>query len=251
MARQQVRKGKCCPECLGLGWVRPSADLPANHPMFGKFVRCPTCMSGRVPDYLRRACGLSGWQAHANFENYIETSKRAGQLQAAKDLLAQGWGWLTYWGGHGKGKSYLLAAIVNEALAARKPATYITAGQLLDHLRDAYKPGGIGYSEAFDQWRNCQVLAIDEASVYHQTSWAEDKYRQLLDYRYNLACDGDGITVFATNLQPHGAEWPDELDWLASRMFQFKVLEAKGGDIRPQIGKQGQVQGAGHWSDEI
>lgn len=213
-------------------------------------MRCPTCMSGQVPGYLRRASGLSGWQAKATFGNYIETSTRTDQLQAAKDAVAQGFGWLTYWGGAGRGKTYLLAAIVNECLAARKPAVYVTAGQLLDHLREAYNPKvGLGYSDAFNHWRECQVLAIDEADVFHQTSWAEDKYRQLLDYRYNLACNGESITVFAANPQPGGPEWPEELDWLASRMHQFKVIEAQGGDIRPQLGKNAQGQLPGHWSD--
>lgn len=245
IAQQQARRGEICPVCLGLGVVRPG-EYPYGHPQFGTLVRCVACSGGQVPNYLRRASGLSGWMARADFGNYYETNERTNQLEVAKSLVARGYGWLTYWGSHGRGKSYLLAAIVNESLAGRRPAVYVTAGRLLDHLRDAYGPSGIGYSQAFDHWCQCQVLAIDEADEYHDTSWAQDKYRQLLDYRYNLVGDGDSITVFATNPEPGGPGWPEELSWLASRMRQFQVVQARGGDIRPEISKSQE-----HWSDKL
>lgn len=235
-ARRLVRQGEACSECLGLGWVR-SGEFPVGHPRFGQLERCPSCGTAILPAYLRKVSGLTGWLHSATFDGYLETNLRGRALEEIKQLHARGYGWLTLWGQYGAGKTYLLAALVNESVSARRPAVYATASQLLDHLRDAYAPEGAGYSAAFVHWSSCQVLALDEVDVLCETPWAREKYRTLLDHRYNLACGGDSVTVFASNHEPGGDGWPEWLEWLTSRMGQFTIMQTAGGDIRSQVGK--------------
>lgn len=246
LARQQVREGQACAACLGLGWQRPG-EFQVGHPQFGKLVRCDVCSKDELPTYLRRISGLTGWQASARFKDYYGGGTRLEQLEAAQGLVKRGYGWLALWGGFGQSKTYLLCAIVNHYLAAGQPAVYVTAGKLLDHLRDAYAPGEIGFSRAFSHWAGCRVLAIDEADKFHQTSWAMDKYHQLLDHRYNLAEGKQAITAFACNPRPGGDSWPRELGWLFSRMTRFEICEAKGGDIRPVLAEE---TGYTPWEDK-
>ena len=231
-ALARARRGDLCPGCLGLAWVR-SGNFALGHPRFGTLEPCPVCTKGRLSEYLRQASGLSGWMVDARFGGYLQTDARRAQYQAARRIAERGHGWLTLWGEYGQSKTFLLSAIVNHAIEHKRPAVYVTASRLLDHLRDAYKPGGLGFSEAFHHWADCQVLAIDEADAYHDTSWAQDKYRQLLDHRYNLAVGGESITLFACNPEPGGDGWPEALDWLHDRMRHFEIVQTQGGSLRP------------------
>lgn len=216
----------------GAGYVRPG-DFPISHPQFGALIPCPACSSGRLPAYLRQCSRLAGELARASFAGYIQADDRTGQLAAAGAVVKAGRGWLTLWGQNGRGKSYTLACIVNAALDAGRPAVYTTAADLLDHLRSAYNPHGPGFSDAFEYWRAAAVLAVDEVSEYYATSWADEKLRQLLGYRYDRR--DTLITVFACEMQPGGDDWPANLGWLYSRMSQGEVVHCGGGDVRPLL----------------
>jgi len=148
-------------------------------------------------------------------------------------IMKQGHGWLTLWGTFGVSKTFLLACVINEYIRDRRQSVYVTAGAMLDHLRDAYGNNGPGYSWAFDQWSTCYALAIDEVTAYQSTDWAQDKFRQLLNRRYALA--KESVTLFASNIEPASAGWPGELGWLASRLSEFPIVEARGGDVRPLL----------------
>lgn len=216
----------------GQGYVRPG-DFPVGHPQFGQLVPCPACSSGSLPAYLKRNSRLVGELTHAAFEHYIYTFERRAQLEAAQALSRAGHGWLTIWGTYGQSKSYLLACIVNAALAQRRPAVYTTTADLLDHLRSAYHPDGPGFSDAFAYWCRARVLAVDEIDRYNPTAWAEEKLRQLIGYRYDRR--EELITAFASEVEPGGDDWPASLGWLASRMKHSDIVQACGGDIRPQL----------------
>jgi DNA replication protein DnaC len=233
-ALARARAGGLCPVCLGLRVTR--LDVPITHPEFGKMQDCPACSEGRLSEYLRQNSGLEDWLAHARPDDYIHTDERSPQFQAAMEILKRGHGWLTLWGIYGSSKTFLLASVLNEFIRDRKQGVYTTAGALLDHLRDSYKEGGPGYSYAFDQWSSCFALAVDEVDAFHSTEWAMDKYRQLLDRRYNLK--DEAVTLFASNVEPGSSEWPVTLDWLASRMSEFPVVEATGPDVRPMLKDQ-------------
>ena len=226
-AQEQARRGEICPVCLGLKVTRE--DVSINHENFGKLFDCPACSKGRLSEYLRQNSGLTSWLSHVKRGDWRSADGREPQFEATMKLIAQGKGWLTLWGSFGVGKTWLLACAINEFIQKKQQGVYITAGALLDHLRDSY--ANDGYRYAFDQWSSCFALALDEADAFHKTGWAADKYRQLIEKRYNMR--SESVTIFACNVQPGGRGWPDDLGWLASRMSEFSIIEAGGGDVRP------------------
>ena len=199
---------------------------------------CPACSEGRLTEYLRQNSGLTtsgttSWMTHVKRDDWRDAEGRQPQYRATMELIAQGKGWLTLWGGFGVGKTWLLACAINEFIANKKQGVYVTGGKLLDHLRDSYGEDGPGYSYAFGQWSSCFALAIDEVDAYHHTDWAADKYRQLNNHRYNMK--DESVTIFACNVEPGGDDWPADLGWLYSRMTEFPIVEAGGGDVRPLL----------------
>ena len=99
---------------------------------------------------------------------------------------------------YGVGKTRLLACIVNAARAAGHTAIYTTTADVLDYLRSAYAPNAeISYDGRFDTLRNARVLALDEFDRWAPTAWAQEKFFQLIDYRYRNA--DNMLTVFAAN----------------------------------------------------
>ena len=227
-AQAQARAGNECPVCLGLKVTRE--DVPINHENFGKLFDCPACSEGKLSQYLRRNSGIKvEWMTHAKLDDWQHAKGRESQHDAVVRLLRKGSGWLTVWGEFGTGKTYLLGCAINEFIKVRKQGVYVEGGALLDHLRDSY--ANEGYRYAFGQWSSCFALAIDEVNEYHATDWAADKYRQLLNHRYNMK--DESVTIFACNVQPGGDDWPSDLGWLYSRMSEFPIVQAGGGDVRP------------------
>lgn len=111
---------------------------------------------------------------------------------------AGGRGWVTLSGPHGSGKTFLLAAIVNESLRADVEAVYTTAADLLADLRRTYdKDQDTSFSTLFEQLLGVPVLCLDEIEKFSATAWAEEQIFRLIDHRYR-AWD-QGLTVLATN----------------------------------------------------
>jgi len=89
-------------------------------------------------------------------------------------------------GDTGCGKTHLAAAIANERISRGYPAFYITASDLLDHLRAAFSPGSeMPYDEFFEQVRNAPLLVLDDLGAQTGTPWAKEKLDQLLNHRFN------------------------------------------------------------------
>jgi DNA replication protein DnaC len=183
------------PLCGGLGYVR--YDLPVDHPDFGKLFRCVN-NPGRANDERLerlRKIGNLGAFADKNFGNfntdlpYLSTQQRAS-LRTARDV-AQMYaraphGWLVLEGTYGCGKTHLAAAVANARIEQDENVLFITAPDLLDHLRTTYGPtADIGYDEMFDRLRNIPLLVLDDLGVENPSPWAQEKLFQLLNYRYN------------------------------------------------------------------
>ena len=228
-AQERARRGEECPACLGLRYTR--YDVPISDETFGKVFDCPACSAGRMSQYLKDHSGLTSWLSHVKRDDWMAAPNRDPQFNAMTELVAQERGWLTLWGPYGVGKTWILACVVNEFIAKKRQGVYTTAGGLLDHLRDSYTDDAYRY--AFGQWSGCFALAVDEVNEYHPTPWAADKYRQLMDHRYNMK--DEAVTVLACNVNPAGMDWPEDLRWLSSRMSEFPIVEASGGDIRPVL----------------
>ena len=142
-------------------------------------------------DYLRRYSNL-GALKHLAFDNLSPDGRGAAAgsftstYEAARTFAAEPKGWLVISAPPGCGKTHLACAIANYRLSQGEPALYISAADLLDHLRAAFSPSSeIPYDELFEQVKKAPLLVLDDLRVESATSWAREKLEQLLDHRFN------------------------------------------------------------------
>jgi DNA replication protein DnaC len=191
--------------CGGMGYVR--YELPVDHKDFGKLFRCPQHpmrADQQRLEKLRKLGNLSAFEGK-NFENfeidlpYLNSQQRASLRAAhsvARQYAALPDGWLVLEGTYGCGKTHLAAAIANQRLEQDENVLFITAPDLLDHLRMTYGPTSeMGYDELFDRLRNIALLVLDDLGVENPSPWAQEKLFQLLNYRYNHQLS----TIITTN----------------------------------------------------
>ena len=123
--------------------------------------------------------------------------------EEAKRFADEPQGWLIFTGSHGCGKTHLAAAIANERDRHGHAALFITAVDLLDHLRATFSPDStVRYDKRFNELKNAPLLVLDDLSLDSATPWAREKLFQLIDYRYVAELP----TVITT------AANPDEVD---------------------------------------
>jgi len=184
-----------CPICKGAGFVHPL--LPSGKPDFSRVVAC-RCTKDELENErqsrLQRYSNL-GPLTRFTFDN-LEPQGRSGNpknqkqfkctYEAARAFATAPEGWLILAGPSGCGKTHLAAAIANERIGQGYPAFYITASDLLDHLRSTYSPASeMPYDAFFDQVRNAPLLVLDDLGAQTSTSWAKEKLDQLLTHRFN------------------------------------------------------------------
>jgi len=183
------------------------ADVPVDHPDFGKLVPC-TChlteVAQRRTDSLRVLSDLDtlGRMTFAAFipeAPGLSPDKQANlrwAYEEAKDFAKNPNGWLVLKGGFGCGKTHLAAAIANDCVERGQPVLFITVPDLLDHLRAAFAPSSTGgYDTRFEEVRTASVLILDDLGTESNTPWAQEKLFQIFNYRYNAQMP----TVITTN----------------------------------------------------
>jgi DNA replication protein DnaC len=190
--------------CGGIGYVR--YDLPVGDPNFGKLFRCPNYKpaAGERRETLRRLGNLDVFRDRT-LDNFMAANPEAtpGQqqslqqaLDAVRQYAAQPTGWLLLEGPYGSGKTHLAAAVGNLRLEREESVIFITAPDLLDHLRHTYTAGSdMGYDDMFDRIKNAPMLILDDLGAENPSGWAQEKLFQLLNYRYNYRLP----TVITTN----------------------------------------------------
>ena len=184
-----------CPECGGAGFVHPvKAD---GRPDYSAAVPCLCTQKveaekrqGQLEQYSN--LGALSSLTFDQISSFGKSGEQRNQelfqraFDAAVDFAAEPQGWLILTGPSGSGKTHLAAAIANMQLQRGAPAIFITAADLLDHLRAAFAPGSeLSYDRLFDRVRNAPVLIIDDLGQQSGTPWAQEKLDQLLNHRYN------------------------------------------------------------------
>jgi DNA replication protein DnaC len=143
----------------------------------------------------------------------------------AREVAQDPTGWLVLLGKPGTGKTHLAAAIANERRAAGHTAYFVTAPDLLDHLRSAYAPDAkVSYDKVFEAVRTAPLLVLDDLGAQSGTPWAQEKLFQLLNYRYNAALP----TVITSNLS-----LKDQDSRIESRMLDPHLCEIHVLDVPP------------------
>jgi DNA replication protein DnaC len=211
--------------CNGSGFY--DVDVPVGHPDFSKVFRCPHNPAEADTDRKEKLRKLSNLGAFADktFDNFIMdqhalSPNQVESLRQAHRMAIQfaerpDQKWLILQGTYGCGKTHLAAAIGNERLEQGDLVLFVTAPDLLDHLRGSYGPGAESYDQTFDRVRQADVLILDDLGVENPSEWAKEKLFQLLNYRYNERLS----TVITTNTDL------DMLDpRLRSRMLDIDVV---------------------------
>ena len=207
-----------CPLCKGVGQLRK--NVPYGHPDFGKSVACVCRMRALRKDRqqnmirLSEQFGLQRVQSLTNFRRQIRGVQKAYQETVAFIHRLGTWAeqrenakqantvpaipqeWLLFRGPVGTGKTHLVMAIANACIDAGLVTFFATVPQLLDHLRASYRPeSDVAYDSCFLQFRDAEMLVLDDLGAQHSSPWADEKIFQLINYRYTVGWP----TVFSLN----------------------------------------------------
>ena len=139
--------------------------------------------------------------------------------EAARQFAANPCGWLVLSGSSGSGKTHLAVAVAAERLSAGEPVFFVTAADLLDHLRTSFSPDSqLTYDRFFDQVKSAPLLILDDLAARATTPWAQEKLDQLLNHRYQRELP----TVITTETNPTDMDerWRSRLgDTRLARVF--------------------------------
>ncbi|RJQ40158.1 MAG: AAA family ATPase [Dehalococcoidia bacterium] len=224
-----------CPACKGAGFVHPR--LPSGKPDYSRVVTC-RCLRHKLDNEQQARItrySSGGIARRFDFENFDPEGRSAdpgvrqkfrAALEAALAFAKSPSGWLVLTGQSGSGKTHLAAAIASQRLKEGQPALYISAPDLLDHLRAAFAPGSeIAYDELFDRMSNAPVLILDDLKAQSGSPWAREKLEQLLNHRYNHRLPT--VIVTATSLEEFEERVRSRLgDPAISRCYQLEAAHA-------------------------
>lgn len=117
--------------------------------------------------------------------------KRLAQtLRNARDFAENPQGWLVLMGRPGAGKTHLAAAIAHEGSRYGRRALFVTASDLLGHLRATFYPGSaVNYDRRIEEIKGAEVLILDDLAIdeKNMSSWAREKLYDILVFRFDYA----------------------------------------------------------------
>ena len=177
--------------------------LPLGHAEFGRVQPCPCAAEEgeqQRQGRLQRYSNL-GPLTRLTFDalDPARSAPFAAATDAARAFVRDARGWLVLWGASGSGKTALAAAMANERIARGAPALYVVVPDLLDHLRAAYgSDAEIPFPRLFQQVRDAPFLILDDLDAGNPTAWAQEKFFQLINHRFN----GQLPTVLLTLTPP-------------------------------------------------
>lgn len=209
---------------------------------------CPVCRGDYLGEWLSQNCGLLGMELNdkpALEITIVDVSPSKGQedaFQAAWNLLAElpmPKTWALFSGEYGRGKTHILAGLVNACRVAGVYALYSKSETILSELKDTFTEGS---TKTTDQVRrkfeSVPVLVVDELDRVKWTEWAGEQLFAILNARY----DRGRPAWFASNLGPTAlSEKAEPLAALVSRLSAGIMVAVGGADLRPQ--QQGALNG--------
>ncbi len=123
----------------------------------------------------------------------LEWAFQTARLYVERDNLR---GWLVLTGEPGSGKTHLAAAIAHECKQHGYRTLFVTASDLIDHIKVKFSPGSmVAYDKRAEEIRRAEVLILDNLTIDRSLPvWVRDKLFDLLLYRF----DYDLPTVITT-----------------------------------------------------
>lgn len=188
------KEARPCPQCDGLGFYR--RDVPTTDPDFGEAFPCACTLLDRHRVHMQRLNEFSRLDAlqgksFVNFDpgppGYDERSRQnlRKALTRCSEFARQPAQWLFLQGGHGVGKTHLVAAIANQLRVRDQPVLFMTAPDLLDRLRATFEPESQEtFQRLFHFIGDVDVLILDDLGAHTSTPWVKEKLFQLLNQRY-------------------------------------------------------------------
>lgn len=173
-----------CERCHDLGFV--ALDVPMDDPRFGKLLPC-TCALGR--EHARKAieARTARYCVQLPQKTFVDFKRRGGvidQALLAAQRFAENPQWcMVLWGPSGTGKTHLVAAAANQLRERGVDVGFFTAPDLLDMLRSGFDRGD--YDALLEALKSITVLCIDDLGAEKGTEWANEKFFQIINARYN------------------------------------------------------------------
>lgn len=223
-----------CPTCGFApgepGYIR--YDVPVGHPHFGQTEPCPTCHAKTMAARKRFMGPLEGHLSQCRFDNFYDQYNKVA-LDHARAFAGEPVGVLVLWGGNGRGKTHLLAAIYNQLQTYGVPAKYLSLPDLTSGLRSLISDETHGSPETLYQYiSGFPIVLIDDIDYADMRRWTREQMFRLFNRRYvNHQQVG---TVLAMEFDPAG---DGDMRWLFSRINdeRMKVIQMQGPDNRKQL----------------
>ena len=117
-----------------------------------------------------------------------EVKRLARTVQTAASFVDNPHGWLVITGEAGCGKTHLAAAIAFECNRRSTTALFVTASDLLNHLRATFYPGAaVRYDKRLEEIKKAPLLVLDDLTIDAKgmSSWSREKLYEILLYRYD------------------------------------------------------------------
>lgn len=211
-------------------------ELSAKDPEFGRgnnLEPCPTCHARAMAVRKRFVGPLEGHLQQCTFESFCDQYNQEALLRAV-EFATRPQGILVLWGGNGRGKTHLLAAIHNRLQEYGAPAKYFSLPDLTSRLRSLVGEEEGETPEAFYQYvSQFPIVLLDDIDYADIRRWTREQVFRLFNRRYiNHQQVG---TVLAMEFDPTA---DGEMKWLFSRINDERmvVVQMKGPDNRKQIG---------------